>query len=138
MNNALLATPPAENEPTYAYAPGGADRAKLKAELARLLSGDFDVPLVIGGKEVRTGTTASILRPDDRAKPLAATTSRRGRGEGRGRSRPRCQTRLGRDAVGGEGRPCSAGQAPSRPATIASSRRRGRCSINRRPRSRRR
>lgn len=70
MNNALLATPPAENEPTYAYAPGGADRAKLKAELARLLDGDFDVPLVIGGKEVRTGTTAPIIRPDDRAKRL--------------------------------------------------------------------
>lgn len=70
MNNALLATPPAENEPTYAYAPGGADRAKLKAELARLLGGDFDVPLVIGGKEVRTGTTVPILRPDDRTKRL--------------------------------------------------------------------
>jgi len=70
MNNALLKTPPAENEPVYSYAPGSADRAKLKAELEKLLKGGFDVPLVIGGKEVRTGKTASIIRPDARGTVL--------------------------------------------------------------------
>ncbi len=70
MDNALLTTPPAENEPNFSYAPGSADRAKLKAELGRLLDDDFDIPLVIGGQEVRTGTTARIPRPDDRSKPL--------------------------------------------------------------------
>jgi 1-pyrroline-5-carboxylate dehydrogenase len=70
MNDALLKTPPADNEPTFSYAPGGADRAKLKVEIDRLLGGDFDIPLIIGGKEVRTGTTARILRPDDRTASL--------------------------------------------------------------------
>jgi 1-pyrroline-5-carboxylate dehydrogenase len=67
MNNALFTTAPADNEPVYAYAPGSQDRAKLKAELDRLLKGGMDIPLVIGGKEVRTGRTAPIIRPDARA-----------------------------------------------------------------------
>ena len=70
MNHALLSTPPADNEPVFSYAPGGADRAKLKAEIERLLGSEFDIPLVIGGKEVRTGSTAPILRPDDRGSSL--------------------------------------------------------------------
>jgi 1-pyrroline-5-carboxylate dehydrogenase len=70
MNNALLKTPPAENEPVYSYAPGGADRARLKAELDRLLEGGADIPLVIGGAEIRTGKTAPILRPDARGTEL--------------------------------------------------------------------
>jgi 1-pyrroline-5-carboxylate dehydrogenase len=70
MNDSLLTTPPADSEPTYSYAPGGADRARLKAEIGRLLGGDIDIPLVIGGKEVRTGQTARIQRPDDRSTSL--------------------------------------------------------------------
>jgi 1-pyrroline-5-carboxylate dehydrogenase len=70
MNNALLNTPPANNEPIFSYAPGGADRAALKAELDRLLKGGADVPLVIGGKEIRTGRTAPIIRPDARKTEL--------------------------------------------------------------------
>ena len=70
MNDALLKPPPAENEPVFSYAPGGVDRANLKAELDRLLKGGIDVPLVIGGKEVRTGKTASIIRPDARGTEL--------------------------------------------------------------------
>jgi 1-pyrroline-5-carboxylate dehydrogenase len=70
MNDALLKTPPAENEPVFSYAPGGSDRARLKAELDRLLEGGFDIPLIIGGKEVRTGVTAPMIRPDDRATQL--------------------------------------------------------------------
>jgi 1-pyrroline-5-carboxylate dehydrogenase len=70
MNDALLKAAPAENEPVFSYAPGGADRAKLKAELDRILKGGYDIPLVIGGKEVRTGKTAPIVRPDARGTAL--------------------------------------------------------------------
>jgi len=70
MNDALLKTPPAENEPVFSYAPGGVDRADLKAELDRLLKGGIEVPLVIGGKEVRTGRTSPIIRPDARGTEL--------------------------------------------------------------------
>jgi 1-pyrroline-5-carboxylate dehydrogenase len=70
MNNALLKTPPAPNEPTYAYAPGSPERAALKVELERQLKGGIDVPLIIGGKEVRTGKTAPMIRPDARTTQL--------------------------------------------------------------------
>jgi 1-pyrroline-5-carboxylate dehydrogenase len=70
MNNALLKTPPADNEAVLSYAPGGGDRAKLKSELERILKGGFDLPLVIGGKEVRTGKTTPINRPDARGTVL--------------------------------------------------------------------
>jgi 1-pyrroline-5-carboxylate dehydrogenase len=70
MNDALLRMPPPDNEPIYPYAPGGADKASLKAELERLGKGGFEVPLVIGGKEVRTGKTSPIIRPDDKATKL--------------------------------------------------------------------
>jgi 1-pyrroline-5-carboxylate dehydrogenase len=70
MNDAILRTPPAENEPVLSYAPGSPGRERLKAELDRMLGGGFEVPLVIGGEEVRTGRTAPIARPDDIAQPL--------------------------------------------------------------------
>jgi 1-pyrroline-5-carboxylate dehydrogenase len=70
MNDALLRTAPADNEPIYPYAPGGVDKAKLKAELERQLSGGFEVPLVIGGKEIRTGKTSPMIRPDARGTVL--------------------------------------------------------------------
>jgi 1-pyrroline-5-carboxylate dehydrogenase len=70
MNNVTPNTPPCDNEPVFSYAPGGADRAALKAELDKLLAGGADIPLVIGGKEVRTGRTAPIIRPDARETAL--------------------------------------------------------------------
>jgi 1-pyrroline-5-carboxylate dehydrogenase len=66
MNDAVSRTPPADNEPVISYAPGSPDRARLKSELERIGKGGFDIPLVIGGKEVRTGRTAELLRPDAR------------------------------------------------------------------------
>jgi 1-pyrroline-5-carboxylate dehydrogenase len=70
MDNALIRTPPCDNEPGNSYAPGSADRARLKAELERVLGGGFDLPLIIGGKEVRTGKTTAIIRPDARGTTL--------------------------------------------------------------------
>ena len=65
MNDALLRVPPAENEPALSYAPGSPERARLKTELDRMLGETFDIPLVIGGKEIRTGDTAPLGLPDD-------------------------------------------------------------------------
>jgi len=64
MNDANPRVPRSANEPILAYAPGSPERAALKSELARLSAGGFDIPLVIGGKEVRTGSTLPIRRPD--------------------------------------------------------------------------
>ncbi|MEQ1730672.1 MAG: L-glutamate gamma-semialdehyde dehydrogenase [Vicinamibacterales bacterium] len=51
------------NEPIRAYAPGSAERASLKSALDRMASTSIDIPIVIGGKEIRTGNTASAVMP---------------------------------------------------------------------------
>jgi 1-pyrroline-5-carboxylate dehydrogenase len=67
MNNATPRLPRSENEPILSYAPGSPERASLKTEFARLLGGEADIPLIIGGRELRTGHRAAIRRPDAHA-----------------------------------------------------------------------
>ena len=55
------------NEPIYRYAPGSPERARLKEVLAELKSEVIDVPMYIGGKEVRTGKTVEMRPPHERA-----------------------------------------------------------------------
>ena len=52
-----------KNEPVFGYLPGSAERAALKAELAKLGSASADVPLYIGGERVRTGKTRNLTSP---------------------------------------------------------------------------
>lgn len=58
------------NEPVLDYAPGSPERAELIKKLAELKNQAADIPLVIGGKEVRTGKTSNILLPHDNKKNL--------------------------------------------------------------------
>ena len=51
------------NEPIKSYAPGSAERADLKQRLDRMASERVDIPIVIGGKEVRTGQTVKSVMP---------------------------------------------------------------------------
>ena len=51
------------NEPIRAYAPGSAERAALKTALDSMASAPVDIPIVIGGQEIRTGDTASAVMP---------------------------------------------------------------------------
>ncbi|MEQ1909097.1 MAG: L-glutamate gamma-semialdehyde dehydrogenase [Vicinamibacterales bacterium] len=60
---ARIATP--VNEPIRAYAPGSPERASLKAKLDAMASEQIDIPLVIGGKEISTGDTATSVMPHD-------------------------------------------------------------------------
>src|SRR6478609_7049390 len=62
--------PPAVNEPIRAYAPGSSERASLKSRLKAMASERVDMPLVIGGKEVRTGNTAKSVMPHDHSHVL--------------------------------------------------------------------
>ena len=54
---------PAINEPIKSYAPGSPERAELKARLAAMEKERPDIPLVIGGQEIRTGDTAKAVSP---------------------------------------------------------------------------
>jgi 1-pyrroline-5-carboxylate dehydrogenase len=63
--------PPPQNEPNLTYAPGSPERAELKAKLSELAGQRIDIPLVIGGREVRTGKTAQAVMPHKHAHVLA-------------------------------------------------------------------
>jgi 1-pyrroline-5-carboxylate dehydrogenase len=65
LNNAVINIPTPTNEPVLSYAPGTPERAKLKDALEELKSKQIEVPLIIGGKEVRTGNLAKIACPHD-------------------------------------------------------------------------
>jgi 1-pyrroline-5-carboxylate dehydrogenase len=60
---ARRAPPAPVNEPVKTYAPGSAERAELKATLAAMAGDDREIPLVIGGKDVRTGRTQQAVMP---------------------------------------------------------------------------
>ena len=68
--NGFFNTPPAVNEPVYAYAPGSAERAHLKAALAEARAQELDVPMFIGSEEVRTGKLQRMAPPHDHAHTL--------------------------------------------------------------------
>jgi len=59
------------NEPVRSYAPGSPERAELKARLDLMAGERIDIPLVIGGREVRTGRTAQAVMPHDHKHVLA-------------------------------------------------------------------
>ncbi len=51
------------NEPVTAYAPGSPARASLKRTLADMSGETIEIPLVIGGHEVRTGQIGCVTMP---------------------------------------------------------------------------
>jgi len=53
------------------YAPNSTDRTKLQEELAAKRSTTGEIPLIIGGQEVRTGNLVEVRCPDDHATVLA-------------------------------------------------------------------
>jgi 1-pyrroline-5-carboxylate dehydrogenase len=70
------------NEAVSSYAPGTPERAALKATLADMSRAAIEIPLVIGGKEIRTGKTRTAVMPHRHAHVLA-TWHRAGREEAR-------------------------------------------------------
>ncbi len=66
--NTIFQVPKPLNEPVWNYAPGSPERKELKAKLAELRGQIIDIPLIIAGKEVRTGKTADIIIPHENKK----------------------------------------------------------------------
>lgn len=71
MSNAFYNIARPANEPILSYAPGSAERKQLKAKLQELKGRTFEIPLIIGGKEVRTGKMGDCVMPHDHAHKLA-------------------------------------------------------------------
>ena len=63
MNNTVFTINKPENERVYTYAKGSAERAKIAEELDRQASTEVEIPLIIGGREVRTGNTGEVVMP---------------------------------------------------------------------------
>jgi 1-pyrroline-5-carboxylate dehydrogenase len=71
MINAYVRIPPPVNEPVKPYSPGSAERAEIKAALARQSAEKVDIPLLIGGKEIRTGKTSEARAPHRHSQVIA-------------------------------------------------------------------
>ncbi len=65
MSNAFFNVPTPKNEPVKSYAPGSAEKIALKKQLKEYKEQTVDIPLIIGGKEIRTGITKTIHPPHD-------------------------------------------------------------------------
>jgi 1-pyrroline-5-carboxylate dehydrogenase len=59
------------NEPVKNFAPGSPERTALKIRLAEMANERIDIPIIIGGKEVRTGTRATAVMPHNHRHVLA-------------------------------------------------------------------
>jgi 1-pyrroline-5-carboxylate dehydrogenase len=71
MNNAIFHMERPVNEHAMDYAPGCKERKTLNAELTRMSNEVIDIPLIIDGKEVRTGNTGKVIMPHDHQHVLA-------------------------------------------------------------------
>ncbi len=63
--NGIIKVPVPSNEPVYSYAPGTPEKEALKKQLKKMLSEEIEIPLIIGGKEVRSGELADCRCPHD-------------------------------------------------------------------------
>src|SRR6266704_3445636 len=55
--------PPPRNEPVLSYVPGTEERVELKRVLKELSARVLDIPVVVGGREIRTGKTVDAVTP---------------------------------------------------------------------------
>lgn len=67
MPKGIYHVPIAKNEPIQSYAPGSAEKLAIKKALAEMRSTNADIPMHIGGKEVRTGKLMPIKPPHELA-----------------------------------------------------------------------
>jgi len=65
--------PTPRNEPVLSYAPGSPERAAVKAELQRLSGMVTEIPVIVNGKEFRSGNTVKVVAPHRRRHQLAMT-----------------------------------------------------------------
>ena len=66
----IFRVPEPVNEPVKGYEPGSPERDELRRRLDELSSERLDIPLVIGGEEVRTGDTFEAVMPHRRSHVL--------------------------------------------------------------------
>lgn len=65
MSFAISQVPTPKNEPVRSYAPGSAEIKSLIATYQKMWSEEVEIPMVIDGKEVKTGEKVSLHSPQD-------------------------------------------------------------------------
>src|SRR5260221_10459510 len=63
MNDAIVHVPDAVNEPIHHYAPGSAERTRLKAALHDVEREVVEIPCVVGGQRITTGKLRDVVMP---------------------------------------------------------------------------
>lgn len=71
MNNALYNFPVPSNEPILEYLKGSKERTELEQEIARQSQTIVEIPLIIGGNEIFTGDTGTVVMPHNHKHTLA-------------------------------------------------------------------
>jgi 1-pyrroline-5-carboxylate dehydrogenase len=71
MADAHFTFPTPVNEPVLGYTPGSPEKKALKDELAKQASQQVEIPLIIGGEDVKTGDMLDIVMPHDHGHILA-------------------------------------------------------------------
>jgi 1-pyrroline-5-carboxylate dehydrogenase len=65
MSNAIFNVPLPPNDPISSYEPGSNEKAALKARIEELKSQQIKIPIIVGGKEIKTGNTGKCVVPHD-------------------------------------------------------------------------
>lgn len=71
MANGFFKVKPPVNEPVLLYKPGSSEKAAVKKELKRLKNEVLEIPLLIGGKEVKTNNLREVRIPHNHSHILA-------------------------------------------------------------------
>jgi 1-pyrroline-5-carboxylate dehydrogenase len=67
----IVRVPEPVNEPVLSFAPGNPEREELEGKLREMAGEVVDIPLIIGGEEIRTGDTGKVVMPHDHGHLLA-------------------------------------------------------------------
>jgi 1-pyrroline-5-carboxylate dehydrogenase len=77
MNNSIFNFKEPKNEPILGYSKGSAERKELEKELERQSNQVIEIPLIIGGNEIKTGDIGKVVMPHNH-KHLLATYHKAG------------------------------------------------------------
>jgi 1-pyrroline-5-carboxylate dehydrogenase len=71
MPNGIFDAPIPKNDPVLGYAPGSSERAELATALESMSRRTIEITPIIGGRAVKTGRTATSVKPHDHGHVLA-------------------------------------------------------------------
>ncbi len=69
--SSIPTVPQPVNEPVRTYSPGSPEREELKRVLDEMAGSPIEIPLIVGGREFRTGDTRAAIMPHDHQHELA-------------------------------------------------------------------